>query len=192
MKAIREHQRWCVFAGLAGRAAFVKAFSAKVFAESEAKRLRLQYPDSRATFWASRAILRPNAKWADLEPQLSRDGVAFDVFGASTRKQADDRARSAVRTAIRDQLAFRRTDPSFSFLPYTIPELIDHISAQFRPGMSWANYCSEWHIDHIHPRAAFDMRDPDQLAKCWALTNLQPLWAAENSAKGTADKLFAA
>jgi len=43
----------------------------------------------------------------------------------------------------------------------------------------------------LHPRAAFDMRDPDQLAKCWALSNLQPLWAAENSAKGTADKTLA-
>jgi hypothetical protein len=50
--------------------------------------------------------------------------------------------------------------------------------------MTWDNY-GEWHIDHIKPRVLFDNRIAEQALRCWALTNLQPLWAADNMAKGS-------
>jgi hypothetical protein len=187
----RDAEKWSVVVGFLGKIGFVKAYPAKVFAEAEAKRLRLQYPDTRAEFWVSKATIRGMMRWATVEPQLSRDGYAIQIFGASTKTLADYRVMRAVRSAIRSELAQTRRDPALAFLPYSVRDLIEHISAQFQPGMSWANHGAEWQIDHIHPRAAFDMRDPDQLAKCWALGNLRPLWAAENSAKGTADKTLA-
>ena len=67
---------------------------------------------------------------------------------------------------------------------YTKEELVTHLENQFQPGMTWDNY-GEWHVDHIVPTAHFDITsvDCDELKKCWALSNLQPLWAADNIRK---------
>jgi hypothetical protein len=50
--------------------------------------------------------------------------------------------------------------------------------------MSMANY-GEWHIDHIIPKSAFNYESPEHydFRRAWALTNLQPLWAAESATK---------
>lgn len=64
-----------------------------------------------------------------------------------------------------------------------IEELQDHLESQFIKGMSWDNY-GKWHLDHIRPCASFDLTLEEEQRKCFHYTNLQPLWAAENSAKG--------
>jgi hypothetical protein len=68
---------------------------------------------------------------------------------------------------------------------YSKDELCEHLERQFQTGMSWENY-GDWHIDHIVPKSSFEfstVRDPD-FKRCWALTNLRPLWAKENISKG--------
>ncbi len=75
---------------------------------------------------------------------------------------------------------------------YTCKELMDHLESQFQPGMTWDNHgLHGWHIDHIIPKAAFDITTTGSLAfkKCWALDNLQPLWAIDNLKKS--DKIIA-
>lgn len=70
-------------------------------------------------------------------------------------------------------------------LGYTAAALIRHVERQFAKGMTWENY-GEWHLDHIVPVSSFSFTgvdDPEFLA-CWALTNLRPMWAAENMSKG--------
>ena len=68
---------------------------------------------------------------------------------------------------------------------YTNEELFNHLESQFTDGMSWDNM-DEWHIDHIRPVASFnyDSTDHPDFKKCWALDNLQPLWAFDNMSKG--------
>lgn len=66
----------------------------------------------------------------------------------------------------------------------TIGELLEHLESRFQPGMTWGNR-GDWHIDHIKPCALFDLGDPDQQRKCFHYTNLQPLWARDNLAKGS-------
>lgn len=69
-------------------------------------------------------------------------------------------------------------------LGYTIAELRTHIERQFTKGMTWNKFMNgEIHIDHIRPKASFDLLDPDQWRACWSLPNLRPLWAKENIAK---------
>lgn len=62
-------------------------------------------------------------------------------------------------------------------------EIAKHIEMQFKSGMSWENK-SEWHIDHIIPISAFDLKDPKQQNNCFHFKNLQPLWKTENMKKG--------
>ena len=54
--------------------------------------------------------------------------------------------------------------------------------------MTWDNYGRYgWHIDHIKPLCRFDLTDGKQLLEAVHYTNLQPLWASDNYAKGGRD-----
>lgn len=66
----------------------------------------------------------------------------------------------------------------------TMAQLVAHLESKFRDGMTWANHGTVWHIDHVRALARFDLSDPAQLAAACRYTNLQPLLASENLAKG--------
>lgn len=65
----------------------------------------------------------------------------------------------------------------------SIEQLRKYLAARFQPGMTWNNY-GKWHIDHIVPLSSVDLRDREQLLKACHYSNLQPLWAGDNSRKG--------
>ena len=65
----------------------------------------------------------------------------------------------------------------------TTAQLKQHLEMQFKRGMTWQNYGTYWHVDHIIPCAAFDQLDMNQRKLCWHYTNLQPLKAKENLSK---------
>ncbi|WP_454862487.1 hypothetical protein [Paraburkholderia fungorum] len=68
---------------------------------------------------------------------------------------------------------------------YTIKELKTHLEALFTDGMDWQAFMrGEIHIDHIKPQRLFDLSDAGEVRACWALSNLQPLWRADNLRKG--------
>lgn len=71
------------------------------------------------------------------------------------------------------------------YLPYSVEELIAHLERKFLPEMGWHNV-SEWEIDHIRPVSSFAYTSSDDIGfkDCWALDNLQPLWASDNRRKG--------
>ena len=68
----------------------------------------------------------------------------------------------------------------------TLPEFKKHLESQFAKGMTWENYGSKWHIDHILPCSSFDHTDFNQVKTCWHWTNLRPLCAIKNMQKGKA------
>lgn len=81
-----------------------------------------------------------------------------------------------------------RRDYRIKRMAFTALTLREHLESQFLPGMTWENYgmeAGQWQIDHIRPISSFDLTDPDQVAACWELTNLRPLWTKENRKKGT-------
>jgi hypothetical protein len=79
----------------------------------------------------------------------------------------------------------KMTQHVINLLGCSIKEAAKHIELQFVEGMSWSNYNYwTWHIDHIRPCSSFDLLDPAQQAECFHYTNLQPLWAEDNLAKG--------
>ena len=56
-----------------------------------------------------------------------------------------------------------------------------YLENQFKIGMNWSNYGSDWHVDHIVPYdTATSIEDVEKLTH---YTNLQPLWAIENLKK---------
>lgn len=54
--------------------------------------------------------------------------------------------------------------------------------------MSWENYGRNgWHVDHIRPVISFNITsfDCNDFLECWSLSNLQPLWEADNLSKSS-------
>lgn len=68
-----------------------------------------------------------------------------------------------------------------SFIDFSIEELIHHLENQFDSKMTWENYGSYWHIDHIKPLSWFDLSK--EFKEAWSLKNLQPLEASINLSK---------
>ena len=72
-------------------------------------------------------------------------------------------------------------------LGYTRKELAAHLESLFTEGMTWEKFMKgEIHIDHVIPVSYFrpDSADSPEFKACWALSNLQPLWATDNLKKG--------
>jgi hypothetical protein len=72
---------------------------------------------------------------------------------------------------------------SVELLGCSINELKKHLESKFDTHMSWKNYGSYWHIDHIIPCSSFDFTKKTEQQKCFHYTNLQPLEAKENIRK---------
>ena len=74
---------------------------------------------------------------------------------------------------------------TFSALPYSPQDLVEHLERQFDEKMNWDNYGEYWHVDHIYPQSLlpYSSLEEENFQKCWALDNLQPLEAIENIRK---------
>lgn len=96
------------------------------------------------------------------------------------------RRKGNIDWLVRDGLARGRRPASvMKTLGYSIDELRRHIERQFSRGMSWEAFSAgRIHIDHIIPVRLFDLSTGDGVKACWAMTNLRPMWAEDNIAKG--------
>lgn len=73
---------------------------------------------------------------------------------------------------------------ALSMVGCSVATLRLHLESRFKRGMTWGNYGKRWHIDHVIPCSKFDLTQSEQLAQCFHYSNLQPLWAIHNWAKG--------
>lgn len=93
------------------------------------------------------------------------------------------RMKQKLRWALRD--AFKRIKKS---KPASTEKMLGcnylqakaHFESLFKEGMSWDNH-GKWHIDHIRPVCSFS---DNELHLVNHISNLQPLWSADNFAKG--------
>ena len=91
----------------------------------------------------------------------------------------------ALRNQVYDGWSIRSGE-AVRLLGCTMAEFVSHIESLWLPGMNWSNWSrGGWHIDHILPLAAFDLTEDSQRQKACHYTNLRPLWAKDNLAKGS-------
>lgn len=64
----------------------------------------------------------------------------------------------------------------------TVEQFVAYFDSLFQPGMTWSNH-GTWHIDHIKPVATANTIE--EVERLNHYTNLQPLWARDNIAKGS-------
>jgi hypothetical protein len=79
----------------------------------------------------------------------------------------------------------KRGESVMKHLPYTQEQLREHLEKQFDDNMTWENYGTYWHIDHIYPQSLlpYDSMEHPNFQKCWSLDNLQPLEGKANIRK---------
>lgn len=85
-----------------------------------------------------------------------------------------------IRRALNGSVKHFRT---LEYVGCSADELRTHLQSMFTPDMSWENYGSVWHVDHIIPCLKFDLRKPEHQKRCFHFSNLQPLLALENIRK---------
>ena len=119
---------------------------------------------------ANKATIRKNhAKWC---AKQRKENPAYRLH---------DNITSQLGHVLSTGKGGRRTS---EILGYSMDDLKKRLESKFTAGMTWDNY-GEWHIDHIVPVSVHNFKTSDDIdfKKCWALKNLQPLWASENILK---------
>jgi hypothetical protein len=76
---------------------------------------------------------------------------------------------------------FGKPAKTYELIGCSFSELKTHLESLFTEGMGWHNR-ELWHIDHKTPLSS--AKTPEDLKALFHYTNLQPLWAADNFAKG--------
>lgn len=94
--------------------------------------------------------------------------------------------RRALRQAL-TRYGGEKSQATVAYLGCSVAEFRAYIERQWSPGMTWANWGrrrDRWHIDHKRPIASFDLTQEADRAACFHFSNMQPLWALDNIAKG--------
>lgn len=108
-----------------------------------------------------------------------------DKYHSDPAFRLNERLKSQFRKCL---IKDRAMGKYYKLLGYNEYELKDHLESKFKPGMSFENM-GKWHVDHVKPKSWFNLLNEDgtineeEIKKCWALDNLQPLWAKENISK---------
>ena len=123
-------------------------------------------------------------KWLKLNPKKRKESVKkYDKKRRSTPFGILNQSMShSIYLALRKNKNGRKWE---SLVDFTLNQLKSNLEKQFTDGMSWDNY-GDWHVDHKIPVSAFNFTEPEHIdfKRCWALENLQPMWANENIKKG--------
>ncbi len=82
----------------------------------------------------------------------------------------------------------KKCDKTIKYLNCSIEFLKEWLKFNFTDEMTFENYGSFWHVDHVIPCAKFNLQDDEEINQCFNWTNLQPLKANVNMAKQ--DKLI--
>ena len=130
-----------------------------------------------------RAANRERARSWDKKYRDANKEKINDKLRERRRNDPFLRLRDAIRGSIRAYLGSKKTrrGSTFEIVGCTPDFLRGHLEKQFKPGMTWENYGSHWHVDHRIPLASGNSADEIKGLSHW--TNLQPLEALENIIK---------
>ena len=124
--------------------------------------------------------------------ESNKDKIRVYKSAAKKKRLSTDlvyKLRESMSHSVRQSLKKRNMAKSKAkwqeLVGYTVEQLKEHLEKHFDENMSWENYGTYWHIDHIKPQTKFNFtsKNDDEFKKCWSLENLQPLEAKENIRK---------
>lgn len=177
---------------------FLLAFPEKSRASS--KKWRLKNKEHRSEYERQRHLKDPTRTTRQRAKNPERYRAIGHRFRAKHRERLQKEARERRKTdhnwhikcvlRCRMYQAMRnewKTGSAIELLGCSIPDFRIYLESKFESGMTWENFGKgkdKWNIDHIMPCAIFDLTDPEHQKRCFHFSNLQPLWATQNMAKG--------
>lgn len=150
-----------------------RAVHRKVWGEKNADKVKAYRKENK------QAISKKNAEYFQRVKER-RAEIAREKYRNDPLHAMKCRLRLRTRLAIKAK-GFTKKSRIRKILGCDDITLKGHIEDLFPEGMTWENR-GEWHLDHKTPLAAAKTEE-ELLALCH-YTNLQPLWAADNFAKG--------
>lgn len=101
------------------------------------------------------------------------------------RKKVDEafRIMCNIRTRIHNVLKQNKSNKTDELLGCSKTQLKEWLSFQLTDELSWDNYGTLWHIDHVIPLAFFDLVDINEQWLAFHWSNLRPLYACDNLEK---------
>jgi len=116
----------------------------------------------------------------------NRDKKLKQNFEYNKKRMKSDpiyRATKYIRSRISGLLRENKSVSGLKLLDCSLENYKIYLEKQFRDDMSWENYGTIWHIDHIKPCSTFDLSLPEEQKKCFHYSNTQPLLINENLKK---------
>ena len=121
-----------------------------------------------------------NDEW--LDNFYLRNPKLKDIRTFRESKYLSQSTQSILRYAMKRRVVSRTIETRCGF---TVLQAVERFQSLFTKGMDWNEFNDgNIHIDHIKPQSGFDFSKEEQFKECWALENLQPLWATDNFRKG--------
>lgn len=157
----------------------IKEYQKRYYEKNKEKR------KATATKWRktnSKKYNETRAKWRD----KNRDKIN-QQYRDSYHSNANIKIARTMRSRIRKVLkGIKKYQSTVEYIGVKdVKELMSYLETKFLAGMNWENYGQDgWHVDHIIPLSSFDLSDDKEAYKAFHYTNLQPLWAKDNLAKG--------
>jgi len=130
-------------------------------------------------------LAKINKKWKQENPEKNRESRNKSI---KKRKVSDPgyRVQCNLRHRLKEIMGKVKkggTEHRNNLTGCSTRQLADHLESTFKRGMTWDNYGTRWHVDHILPCASFDHTNERQRAQCWHWTNLRALDAQKNMDK---------
>jgi hypothetical protein len=122
------------------------------------------------------SYLNNNRKWREENKDILNEQ-------ARERCKVDEnyRLKKALRTRIYSCL--KKDKPTMEYVGCDLEFLKQWLESNFKEDMTFENYGSNWHVDHVIPCSKFDLTNEEEIKNCFRWTNLQPLNASENMSK---------
>ena len=99
------------------------------------------------------------------------------------REAIRTRICDTVRAYVRRRIYKQCTKEFHEIVGSSAKYLCEWIESQFTEGMTWDNYGSVWHVDHVKPCCSFNMLDENDVKRCFHWSNHQPLFKRDNLSK---------
>ena len=123
-------------------------------------------------------------RWLNKDHHLGWNKRYLEMRMRDVGFRIHSRIRQRMQKALkRHALGCHIQHGKFRYLGATLQQVINHLESKFDDKMTWQNYGSYWHIDHIMPVSAFDLRLEADRCAAFHYTNLQPLEKVENIRK---------
>ncbi len=88
-----------------------------------------------------------------------------------------------IRTRVHNVLKQNKNNTTYEFIGCTKDQLIKWLQSQFTGNMTWENYGSYWHVDHVIPLIFFNLEIKEEQFLAFNWCNLQPMIGIDNLSK---------